>query len=224
MSGARRVWIGMAVALAACGGGGLGVDRSHGNDLASSGKGAEPDSVPLRDPRAFPHDFVDRQKIRATYGARSLSFDAVLQKLGDTLTLVGLTPFGSRAFVLRQVGATVSFQSFVPEQLPFPPRYMVVDIQRVFLPWIATDDAGSLADPDGTREGTREGEGVREEWRGGRLLRRTFHRLNGHPPGTIVIEYGEGMSEGGALPPRVVLSNGWYGYRLEITTESHAAL
>jgi uncharacterized protein DUF3261 len=198
------------VALAAC--------RST---AAPSQPPAEPYTLPLREPGAFHGDFIDRQKIHATYGDRSLSFEAVLQKQGDTLTLLGLTPFGSRAFVVRQVGNEVSFESFLPETLPFPPQYMLIDVQRVFLGWAWGDQPGGS---DGSREALRQGEVVREEWQRGRLLRRSFRRVDGRPRGEIVIEYDGGMTLDGTPPAHVILTNGWYGYRLQIETESHQAL
>jgi hypothetical protein len=164
---------------------------------------------------------LDRQKIVATYGDRSSSFDAVLQKRGDELTLLGLTPFGSRAFVLRQRGTEVSFESFVPQTLPFPPRYILIDVERVFFQWIGADVAAA---PDGEREGVRAGEIVKERWKEGRLLRRTFQRVDGRPPGEIVVEYDGGMAADGTPPTHVAFRNGWYGYRLEIATESHETL
>ena len=39
-----------------------------------------------------------------------------LQHRGDTLTIVGLTPLGTRAFVLQQQGLDVSFTSYLPEE------------------------------------------------------------------------------------------------------------
>jgi hypothetical protein len=118
------------------------------------------------------------------------------------------------------VGADVSFQSFVPQSLPFPPKYILIDVQRVFFAW-----AEPPWSADGERTAAREGEIEAEQWVGGRLRRRTFRRADGQPPGEIAIDYGvEGMSVDGAPPARVTFANGWYGYRLEIVTVSHQAL
>jgi hypothetical protein len=191
---------------------------------ASTAPADRPYSGPLVAPSSLPGSFLDRQHIVATYGDRSVTFDAVLQKRGGELTLLGLTPFGSRAFVLRQVGADVSFQSFVPQSLPFPPRYILIDVQRVFFAW-AEPPAADGGAPGGDRTVERDGEIESEHWEGGRLRRRVFRRADGRPPGEIAIDYlGEGMGLDGVPPARVTFVNGWYGYRLEIATSTHQRL
>jgi hypothetical protein len=184
----------------------------------------------------LPQNFLDRQRITATYGDRTVQFDAVLQKRAGELTLLGLTPFGSRAFVLHQVGTDVSFQSFVPQSLPFPPRYILIDVHRVFFAWAqantggaapdAGSDAGGYGPPrDGELVVEREGEIETERWAVGRLRRRTFRRADGEPRGEIVVDCeGDGMAADGTPPPHVRFANGWYGYRLEIATLSHQPL
>jgi len=199
--------------------------------------------VPLA-PAAHPMDFLDRQRIVATYKGHTASFDAVVQKKGNELTLVGLTPFGSRAFVLRQVGVEASFESFVPQTLPFPPNYILVDVERVFFRW--TDAAPPT---DANRQFLHDGEIVTERWQAGRLLRRTFSRdgtspalpergrndertspalpergRNGLPPGQIVIEYDGGMASDGTPARHVSFDNGQFGYHLDITTLTHQNL
>lgn len=181
---------------------------------------APPYSGPLDFPSDRAEDFFDRQRIVASYGSQSFGFDAVLQKRGDELTLLGLTPFGTRAFVVTQKGADVSFQTFVGTALPFPPRYMLIDVHRVFFQASAPDVEGPATEGERAHSGTNEV--VTERWQEGRLLQRTFSRPDAHPPGKIVVDYDGGMGEG--HPHHVVLTNGWYGYRLDITTLSHKPL
>ena len=197
-------------------------------------------------PATRPGDFLDRQRIVATYKGHTASFDAVVQKKGNELTLVGLTPFGSRAFVLRQVGGEASFESFVPQTLPFPPNYILVDVERVFFPW--TDAAPPT---EAIRQFSHDGEIVTERWQAGRLLRRTFSRDGTSPalpergrndertspaspergrnasspsPGQIVVDYDGGMASDGTPPPHVSFDNGQFGYHLDITTLIHQNL
>jgi hypothetical protein len=188
------------------------------------------------DPATIARNFLDRQHITATYGGRTAQFDAVLQKRGGELTLLALTPFGSRGFVLHQVGADVSFQSFVSQPMPFPPKYILIDVQRVFFAWAqpegvthaldgGADNTAEAPPQDGEIRAEREGEIEVERWQGGRLRRRTFRRADGEPRGEIVIDYeGDGMARDGSAPPHVTFVNGWYGYRLEIATVSHQPL
>ena len=166
----------------------------------------------------IPGDFLMRQRVTAHYPGRTLSFDAALQKQGDTLTLLGLTPFGTRAFLLQQRGVEVSFTSYMPGDAPFPPRYMLLDIHRTFFIGLGRPPAG-----DGERRGTRDGEEITERWERGRLMERHFRRLDGQPEGTVDVRFVDGMQ--GHAPPRTIeFHNGWYGYALTITTLAHQTL
>lgn len=169
--------------------------------------------------RDIPGDFFFRQRVSARYPGREMSFDAVLQKQGDTLTLVGLTPFGTRAFVLQQRGTDVQFTAEMPDVLPFPPRYVLLDVHRTFFMTLAPTPA-----PDGERTGAREGEELRERWSDGHLTQRSFRRLDGAPPGLVEVRYGDDGMEGLRPPRTIELRNGWFGYALTITTLEQRAL
>jgi hypothetical protein len=157
-------------------------------------------------------DFVRTQKLTARFQGQTRSMDAVLQKEGDLLTLIGMTPFGSKAFVLQQQGVEVSFKSYVAFEMPFPPKYILLDIQRVYFAGL---EGAPL--PDGEHTDQRDGEQIVEVWQGGRLLRRTFTRLSGDPAGAITVTYQGGMA-GGISPAKVEIDNGWVGYQLSINT------
>ena len=60
----------------------------------------------------------------------------MLQKAPGTLTLVGLTPYGSRAFLLQQTKGDVQFTKYVPRDMPFAPTFMLLDIHRVLDRWL----------------------------------------------------------------------------------------
>lgn len=167
----------------------------------------------LRSPAGFPGSYVARQQVAGAFGEERYGYEAVLQKRGDTLMVLGLAPYGGKAFAVTQTGEAVTSQSFVPVEVPIPPRFMLLDVHRAFL-------VGLPGAPltDGEHRGTLDGEEIVETWQGGRLLRRTFRRLDGLPPGLIDVAYAPGLAADG-LPPRLTtLLNGWFGYRLEITT------
>jgi hypothetical protein len=206
----------LAIAGLACAGTLCACSSSPGPKAAPT-----PDVVVLHTPNELPGDFLDRQTIHAVYGKRSASFDAVLQKRGNEIVLIGMTPFGSRAFVLKQTGLDVSFESFVPQELPFPPSYILLDVERVFFGGVAP--AGQAL-PDGSHEAPRDAEIVSETWQGGLLKQRRFRKASGQPAGDVVIDYGPGMPPGGPPPEKITYSSGWYGYRLEIVTVGHQAL
>lgn len=161
-------------------------------------------------------DFLARQKLSGKHGDNEFRFEAVIQLRAGVLTVIGLTPFGAKAFVLTQTGSEVEFQQLMDRELPFPPQYILQDIHRVWfwhhrLPW--TDQPPSEESPQAEVEGER----VRETWAEGSLVRRSFERLDGAPAGVLRIDY-IGGHRSGRPAAHVVLDNAWFGYRLEIET------
>lgn len=176
---------------------------------------------PLRSPAAYEGDFALDQTVTAHHPEGSDSFRAVLEKRGERLVMVGLAPHGARAFVLTQEGEEVRFESQMPRELPFPPRYMLLDVHRA---WLMGLPGAPLA--DGVHRASEDGEEIVETWADGRLVARTFRRLDDLPPGLITIAYEGGLSPDLAAPApaRVELDNGWFGYRLVIEGITRRAL
>lgn len=169
----------------------------------------------LADPASLEGDFAAEQEVRMTHPRGENVFRAVLQKQGDELLLLGLAPHGGRAFLLRQRGDEVSFESYMPFELPFPPEYILHDVHRTWF----------LGLPSGERSALRDGERVQEETDAeGRVVERRFERLDGRPQGTIVVRFAGGLAPGAPLraapPDEVVFDNGWYGYQATIRTLS----
>jgi hypothetical protein len=173
-----------------------------------------PAAQDLPRPDAIPGVFTARQRITARSAQGGGAFEAVLQKKPGELLLVGLTPFGSRAFVLRQTGKEVAFTSYIQRDLPFPPAYILLDIHRVLDVWLGAPL------PDGERIGQVGGERIRERWRGGVLVARTFTQVAGgphaEPPGDVTVTYA-GVGPAG-LPASVRVVNARFGYSLTIET------
>lgn len=163
-------------------------------------------------------EWVLQQRIDARFGERGGGFEAVLQRRGDALTLVGMTPFRTRAFVMVQRGTQTEFTSYMQQALPFPPRAMLLDAHRVLFMTLPGE-----APAEGERRGVRAGEEIREVWAGGRLRERHFRRLDGRPAGSIDVEYEGGMAAP-EVPRTVRMRNGWFGYELTITTLSRTEL
>lgn len=159
-------------------------------------------------------DFLARQTLVGRMGEREIHGQVVLQKRGAELTLIGLTPFGSKAFVIQQDASGVRSQTIMTGALPFPPEFMLLDVHRALFMGLSQEPGA-----DGERRGAREGERIVETWQGGRLLTRSFKRTDRRPKGTITIEYVGGMA-GEQAPARIVMDNQWFGYRVEITTIS----
>ena len=167
----------------------------------------------LTDSSALPDGLFLRQRIDARFGERTMSFSAVLQVDGGVLSLLALTPYGTRAFLLEQTGQSIRFTPYVDRELPFPPRFILLDVHRALFT--------SVAEPppavDGVRSYERDGERITERWQGGTLRERRFERLDHKPKGTIRIGYGAGVAPN-AMPKHIELDNGWFGYRLSIRT------
>lgn len=163
-----------------------------------------------------PGDFMWQQTIDARMGEHTFHLDAVLQKRGDELVLVGLTPFGSKAFALTQRGTETTFESFIDRAPPFPPKFMLIDVQRAYWPFGVAPDDSAEASATTTQHGEEK---VTESWRVGLLEWRTF-TVEGKP-GAIEIRY-EGWKDG--APERVTIKNDWFGYTMDIRTTNAQAL
>jgi hypothetical protein len=209
MTGVRLLGLAVLIALftGAC---------SHGRPQNVGPGPRPPEAKDLPPPDAISGTFTVRQKLTARSAHGGGSFEAVLQKRPGELLLVGLTPYGSRAFVLRQTAGDVQFTSYLPRDLPFPPAYMLLDIHRVLDAWPGPGPAA------GERAMVVAGERIVERWRDGRLVERTFTRVApvppGERPGEIEISY-QGVGPAG-LAAVVELENRRFGYSLTIESVS----
>ncbi|MCB9897772.1 MAG: DUF3261 domain-containing protein [Planctomycetes bacterium] len=173
----------------------------------------------LRPPTAAGRDVLWTQHVTASWPDGSRGFDAALQIQGDELLLLGLTPLGTGAFTITLRGTELEFVNTSDMPLPFPARFIVLDVERVFFPYLD----GLPLDAQGAREAEVDGERVHERFVEGRLVERTFERLDARPPGRIVVTYASdaAITLG---PARAELDNGWFGYRLGIETLAETPL
>ena len=172
----------------------------------------------LQPPTNLPIEAVWQQHVTASWQApgerrEERGFDAAVQRRGDTLTVLGLSPMGSVGFSIEQGPDGIAVANHMPEQLPIPPRFVLLDVQRTLFPWL----------PPGASEVERDGERITERRAGGRPIERTFERLDADPPGVIRITY-SWDNPAWAVPTRAVLDNGWFGYRLTIDTHGETRL
>jgi hypothetical protein len=171
---------------------------------------APPTAAELPPPDAIPGAFAVRQKLTATSPKGGGSFEAVLQKQPGTVTLVGLTPYGSRAFLLQQTKGDVQFTKYIPRDLPFAPTFLLLDIHRVLATWLGPPPA------TGERSGQVGKETVHERWQDGKLIERTFTSTTTNPPGTITVTYaGYGTAP---IATHISLKNARMDYRVDIET------
>ena len=175
----------------------------------------------LQHPATLPVEAVWQQYVTASWsgpdGQQERGFDAAVQRQGDSLTVVGLSPLGSVGFSITQRPDGIDVVNQLPEQMVIPPSFILLDVQRALFPWFA--QAGA----EGPRSVERDGEIVAERWHQGRLTERTFIRAAGEPEGVIRVRYEWGQNDW-AAPTRAVLDNGWFGYRLTIATISETRI
>jgi len=179
----------------------------------------------LHDPRSLPADFMVRQSltIRTQREGKPVEaeLDAVLQKQGDTLLIVGFGPMNVKAFTLTHRGDRIEFAQFMGPELPFSPRNIVVDVHRVFFKRLP---APTVASYSGVTRGELDGEQVEETWQDGQLRARVFTRPGSTLKGAIRIELGPGCASSLCEPESAKLTNEWFGYTLAIVNEGFERL
>ncbi len=154
--------------------------------------------------------FVAQQRLHGHYGEREFTLDVVVQLAEGKLTLIGLTPFGTRAFVLTQEGTEVKLEKYIDRELPFDPRYVLDDVHRVFFRKLpAAQGSGEFAGED-------HGEHVSERWQGGVLVQRTFTRRDAADGAPVVITFKGAPSP--VVAPEVTLQSKRFGYTLDVHT------
>ena len=157
-------------------------------------------------------DFILRQKITAQFQGRELSFMAVLQKQAKRLTILGLTPMGTRAFLLEKEGTELKFKNFTNRKLPFSPEFMVLDIQCIF--------EISEARADGVHERKEDNARITEEWMGNKLTKRDILVSHEGQEQQISITYKGGYRRNEPAT-QVTLTNKSFGYTLVIENQDY---
>jgi hypothetical protein len=180
----------------------------------------------IHDPATLPHDFMVRQSltIRAPRDGKLVEseLDAVLQKQGATLLIVGFGPMNVKAFTLTQRGERIEFTQFMGPPLPFSPRNIVVDVHRVYFKRLP---APTVAGYSGVLRGELDGETVVETWEAGEVTARVFTRpQDPRLKGAIHVELGEGCGPVHCEPASATLSNEWFGYTLAIENDAYERL
>jgi hypothetical protein len=166
---------------------------------------------PLRSTSQLGAGFVARQRVDARFAGGRRTFDAVLQLRDGVLTLVILSGFGAKAYVVTQRGTEASLETFVPEAPMFDPLDILRDVHRAYFLDLGAEPPARA----GTRRGTVSGVQVTERWRGGRLRERVLQGGSGHD--VVTIRYEDGQVPGDPTG-RLVLRNRRFGYELRIRT------
>lgn len=159
-------------------------------------------------------NFLLRQRLHYRWREQSGSLDAVVQNTCGELTVVMLTPFGTRAAWARQRGSNVEGESG-PMPLPFGPERVLLDVQRSHLvPVVAPVDGASQTTK---RIGEQR---LEESWRDGLLVERVFEDTRG---GRLRVRYPTGVRPG-EIPSVAELEATPAGYTLDVETVARSEL
>lgn len=180
----------------------------------------------LHDPATLAPDFMVRQTltIHTQQDGKPVDaeLDAVVQKQGGTLLIVGFGPMDVKAFTLTHIGDKIEFAQFVGPQLPFSPRNIVVDVHRVFWKRLPPPTTPAFT---GAQRGELDGEHVEETWRDGQLRAIAFTRPdNAKLKGAIRVQLGPGCEPARCEPETAMLRNEWFGYTLTIANQGFERL
>jgi hypothetical protein len=182
--------------------------------------------------KALREEFVLEQRVtihwNAESGVEQESFDAALQRRGDSLLLVGFGPMQRVGFELELSGGRIDFRNRTGRAMPFRPEDILADVQRVFYPWIDSRPAGERAEekePCRSCERRAESQGfdILERWEGGLRVQRVFQRIDRPDLGRIQIDYigqlritDDSTASHPAIAQQIRLRNEWFGYEMEI--------
>lgn len=192
---------------------------------ATPREGARPDDpIRLLPVSAWREDVFLRQRVTIDWPGESARFDAVLEKRGDRLRLVGLGPMSIPGFVLTLEDGRVEVENRTGRPLVFDPRHILADVQRVFFPWHPRD--ARAARPDVTRTFERSGQRIVERFAAGELVARDFlSAAAAAPDGTagedadvsIAVRY-DGWHANPRVPRKARVEHRRLDYRLEVET------
>ncbi|MHC4393295.1 MAG: DUF3261 domain-containing protein [Planctomycetota bacterium] len=88
----------------------------------------------LLHPRTFGSAVALEQLVEARHGEDLHTLHAMVEIDAERFVMVGLTPFGSRAFTLTFDGVTFTVENLTPRDVPFDPAFMLADIQMTLWP------------------------------------------------------------------------------------------
>jgi hypothetical protein len=178
----------------------------------------------LHAPASLGGDFSVRQSLtirtRRDGEPVEVTLDAVLQKQGDTLLIVGFGPMNARAFTLEQKDDRLEVEQYLGPDLPFSPRNVVLDVHRVYFKRLPPPAEGFT----GVTRGELDGEQVEETWVDGELRRRVFTRPGSACEGAVQVELGAGCGPRFCEPVTASLTNEWFGYSVDLVNEDYQRL
>lgn len=106
-----------------------------------------PTYYPLQTPSSYGGIFTAQNLLEGEYEGRRIQLQTHVEIDADQIVVLGLTPWQTRAFVLRYDGQKLDFENFTHREMPFPPALILSDLQQVLWPtlpntsqWRVEDD------------------------------------------------------------------------------------
>jgi hypothetical protein len=106
----------------------------------------------LRSTEEIQGEWTVHERIHVVGGGVDESYQLVLQKTGPKLVLLGLTPFGAKAFSVTQIGLSTWPESYMGPIQPVPPLNVLRDVHRAHFRVVeepALDPRAVTRDPEG---------------------------------------------------------------------------
>lgn len=216
----RRVYVLIAIFVVTAGVFGAGCAARH-DAQHSPMMHQELGPGPLLPIDATSPDFFAEHAVEIRWAENSRRFRAVVQKRGDLLELILLGPMQAPVVRVFQKGETVGVERITSRPLPFEPEYLLADVQKAFLPWVARD-AGTVDGDSMVHHGERDTLHWQEVTTDDRIKRRSFWRgaLGENVRLTVTYAYDDNSD----MPSTVTLDNTWLQYTLHIETLRWAPL
>lgn len=107
---------------------------------------------PLLSPMTFGRSYAAQHLIEGHVRDQNFALQVYVEIGPDSILLLGLTPWQTRAFVLRYDGNNLDFKNFTDREMPFPPELILSDLQQVLWPSLPNQNDWQVADDPHTHE------------------------------------------------------------------------
>lgn len=111
-----------------------------------------PTSYPLQTPGSYGGTFTGQHLLEGEYEGRRLQLQTSVEIDADQIVILGLTPWQTRAFVIRYDGQRLDFENFTHREMPFPPALILSDVQQVLWPSLPNTAQWRVEDDEHPRE------------------------------------------------------------------------
>ena len=109
---------------------------------------AQPPAYPLQTPGSYGGTYSGQHLLEGEFDGRRLQLQTYVEIDAQQMVIVGLTPWGTRAFSIRYDGQRLDFENLIHRDTPLPPSLILSDVQQVLWPrlpntarWRVEDDA-----------------------------------------------------------------------------------